>query len=54
MKRTRDWALGAFSLAVFALGIFSVLSQAIAEGGYYKGKTLKVMTQGGAGGGKNK
>ena len=51
MKRTRDWALGALSLVVFALEIFGVLHQAMAEEGYYKGKTIKFLTSGAPGGG---
>ncbi len=42
MKRTRNWAPGAFALVVFALGIFGVLPQPMAEEGYYKGKTMKL------------
>ena len=51
MKRTGFWIFGASSLVVLTLGIFGGLPQAITEEEYYKGKTIKVMTQGGAGGG---
>jgi len=52
MQRPAYWLFGAFFLIVTPLGVFATFSQAIAgDEGFFKGKTLKVMTQGSIGGG---